>query len=74
MTGSYSVMTLVQPSFSQADFYLQLAANPLAGACCTAQHGPERASSQSLTFGPFGPYSPEQPRAPNDLFGPDVQL
>lgn len=74
MIGSYSLRTLVQPSFSQADFYLQLAANPPAGACCTARHVAERASSQSLTFGLFGPYSPEQPRAPNDLFGPDVQL
>lgn len=44
------------------------------GACCTALHGPERASSQSLTFDPFGPYNPEQPRAAGDLFGPDVQL
>lgn len=73
MTGS-ALTALVQPSFSQADFYLQLAANPLAGACCTVQHGSERASCHSLTFGPFVLYSPEQARAPGDLFGPDVQL
>lgn len=67
-------MALVQSSFSQADSYLQSAANPLAGAFCTVQHGSERASRQSLTFGPFVPCSPEQPRAPGDLFEPDVQL